>query len=100
MRCIDVFAGVGGMHMAAARAGFRCVWACEADEECRDVYRENHGIQPHSDVAGVDPDEVPDHELCLAGLPCQAYSAAGLGRGIADPRAAVAPLPALDHRPD
>lgn len=89
MRCVDVFAGVGGMHMAAARAGIQCVWACEADPDCRDVYLANHGILPDADIAGVDPDEVPDHGLCLAGLPCQSYSISGLGRGVADPRAHV-----------
>lgn len=77
------------MHMAAVRAGLECVWACEADEECRDVYLDNHGILPHEDIAGVDPGDVPDHELCLAGLPCQSYSIAGLGRGVSDPRAGV-----------
>jgi len=89
MKAIDVFAGVGGMHLAADRAGFSCVWACEADADSRDVYAANHGIVPHPDIAGVDPDGVPDHELCLAGLPCQAYSVAGRGRGLDDSRANV-----------
>lgn len=89
MKAIDVFAGVGGMHLAAGQAGFECRWACEADPDCRDVYAANHGIDPHPDIAGVDPDEVPDHELCFAGLPCQAYSVAGRGRGLDDGRSHV-----------
>lgn len=89
MRCIDVFAGIGGLHLAAARAGFECLWACEADPECRDVYLANHGILPQPDIAGVVPDQVPDYELCLASPPCQSYSVAGHGRGLADGRAHV-----------
>src|SRR4051794_34148116 len=77
------------MHLAATRAGFECVWACEADDECRDVYLANHGILPNPDIVGVAPDEVPGHELCLAGLPCQSYSVAGHGRGLGDGRAHV-----------
>lgn len=89
MKAIDVFAGVGGCHLAAVQAGFEVRWACEADPDCRDVYATNHGIDPHPDIAGVDPGEVPDHQLCLAGLPCQAYSKAGHGRCLDDSRANV-----------
>lgn len=89
MKAIDVFAGVGGMHLAARQAGFEVPWACEADAGCRDVYAANHGIDPHPDIAGVDPAGVPAHQLCLAGLPCQAYSVAGRGRGLKDSRADV-----------
>jgi DNA (cytosine-5)-methyltransferase 1 len=89
MKAIDVFAGVGGMHMAARQAGFEVPWACEADPDCRDVYAANHGFTPHPDIAGVDPGEVPDHQLCLAGLPCTPYSVAGRGRGLDDGRANV-----------
>lgn len=89
MTAIDVFAGVGGCHLAAVQAGFDVRWACEADPDSRDVYESNHGIDPHPDIAGVDPDEVPNHQLCLAGLPCQSYSKAGHGRCLNDPRANV-----------
>ena len=89
MVAVDVFAGVGGCHLAAAAAGFDVRWACEADPDSRDVYESNHGIIPHPDIAGVDPDEVPDHELCLAGMPCTPYSVAGRGRGLDDGRANV-----------
>jgi DNA (cytosine-5)-methyltransferase 1 len=53
------------------------VFACEIDKELREVYRRNFGIKPRGDIRGVNPEEVPAHDLLCAGFPCQPFSKAG-----------------------
>lgn len=88
-RMADLCCGLGGMTLAFSRAGYPCVFACDSDEAPCDVYEANHGFQPAGDLAGIDPDRVPDHEVCVAGLPCQPHSAAGLQQGLDDSRSHV-----------
>lgn len=76
-RFIDLFAGLGGFHQAAARLEGKCVFASEIDEDLRIVYQKNFGIVPHGDIRTVNPNEVPPHELLCAGFPCQPFSKAG-----------------------
>jgi DNA (cytosine-5)-methyltransferase 1 len=76
-RFIDLFAGLGGFHMALGRMGGSCVFAAEWKEHLRDLYLVNHGLYPVGDITEVDPAGVPDHDMLTAGFPCQPFSKAG-----------------------
>src|SRR4051812_35208491 len=73
----DLFAGLGGFHLAAKDLGGECVFACEIDEKLRQLYFQNFGISPVSDVRTVDLLDIPPHDLLCAGFPCQPFSKAG-----------------------
>lgn len=76
-RFIDLFAGLGGFHLALERLGGECVFAAEWKEHLRDLYKINHGLYPVGDITQVDPVVVPDHDVLTAGFPCQPFSKAG-----------------------
>lgn len=76
-RFIDLFAGLGGFHLALERLGGGCVFAAEWKEHLRDLYLANFGLRPEGDIRQVLPDTVPDHEVLTAGFPCQPFSKAG-----------------------
>ena len=82
----DLFCGIGGFHVAAARLGMRCVFACDIDAEARRAYRQNFDKEPAGDITEIPPDSVPDHDVLLAGFPCQPFSIIGAMRGFADHR--------------
>lgn len=74
---IDLFAGLGGFHLALERLGGTCVYAAEWKENLRDLYERNFGIRPEGDITLVNPRLVPDHDVLAAGFPCQPFSKAG-----------------------
>ena len=76
-RFIDLFAGLGGFHLALQRMGGSCVFAAEWKQNLRDLYKINHGIYPVGDITLVEPSKVPDHDILTAGFPCQPFSKAG-----------------------
>lgn len=76
-RFADLFAGLGGFHVALARLGGECVYAAEWKEHLRDLYEENFGLRPDGDISLVHPMDVPDHQVLTAGFPCQPFSKAG-----------------------
>lgn len=76
-RFIDLFAGLGGFHLALQRMGGSCVFAAEWKQNLRDLYKVNHGIYPVGDITLVEPSKVPDHDILTAGFPCQPFSKAG-----------------------
>lgn len=82
MRFVDLFAGLGGFHLALEGLGHRCVMASEIDAGLAELYERNHGIKPVGDLRSVSPQDVPEHEVLCAGFPCQPFSKAGeqLGR--------------------
>jgi DNA (cytosine-5)-methyltransferase 1 len=82
----DMFCGIGGVHLAAARLGMNCVFACDIDAEARRAYQQNFHIVPAGDITEIDPGSVPDHEILLAGFPCQPPSIIGEMRGFDDSR--------------
>lgn len=77
---IDLFAGIGGMHLAFSRAGGRCVYASEWDKYCKIQYRQNFGVEPEGDITKVDAADIPDHDVLVAGFPCQPFSIAGVSK--------------------
>ncbi len=82
----DLFCGIGGFHIAATQLGMQCVFACDIDDEVRRAYRHNFGIEPAGDITKIPPDSIPDHDVLLAGFPCQPFSIIGDMRGFDDAR--------------
>lgn len=86
---IDLFAGLGGFHVALEGLGGKCVFACEIDPDCRQVYRDNFGLDPYPDIRPLTEGEkvaLPDHDVLCAGFPCQPFSKSGFQRGIHETR--------------
>lgn len=83
---IDMFCGIGGFHQAASSLGMKCVFASDIDEECRNAYERNYGIRPVGDISRINPASIPDHDILLAGFPCQPFSIIGNRAGFSDVR--------------
>lgn len=81
---IDLFAGLGGFHLAANGLGGRCVFSSEINASLHDVYEENYGIRPFGDLRTINAEHIPDHDLLCAGFPCQPFSKAGGQKGWRD----------------
>ena len=76
MKFIDLFAGLGGFHLALKRLGHECVFACEKDEKLRALYKKNFDFKPEGDITDIDPCSIRDHDILCAGFPCQPFSKA------------------------
>ncbi|WP_144160816.1 DNA (cytosine-5-)-methyltransferase [Paraburkholderia sp. BCC1885] len=76
-RFVDLFAGLGGFHLALERLGGSCVFAAEWQEHLRDLYEVNFGLRPEGDITKISPKDVPVHDVLTAGFPCQPFSKAG-----------------------
>ena len=76
LRFVDLFAGLGGFHLALTNLGHRCVLACEIDETLRGTYYKNFGIRPSGDIRQLDVTTIPEHDILCAGFPCQPFSKA------------------------
>jgi DNA (cytosine-5)-methyltransferase 1 len=84
-RFIDLFAGVGGFHLALSRQGGECVFASELKETLRRLYQINFPDVPiQGDITKIDVDSIPPHDVLCAGFPCQPFSQAGKKQGFSD----------------
>ncbi|MBI5412075.1 DNA cytosine methyltransferase [Candidatus Peregrinibacteria bacterium] len=83
---IDLFAGIGGIRIPFEESGGRCVFSSEWDKFSQKTYQENFGEMPHGDITKINPDDIPAHDLLLAGFPCQPFSQAGFKKGFEDTR--------------
>ena len=82
----DLFCGVGGFHLAAASLGLECVFASDIDKDACQIYERNFGVKPAGDIVDIRADQIPDHDILFAGLPCQPFSIIGKRNGFADAR--------------
>jgi len=83
---IDLFAGIGGFHIAMQQLGGECVFAAEIDDDAISTYKSNFDIDARCDVTKVNPNEIPKFDVLCAGFPCQAFSKAGQQKGFSDTR--------------
>lgn len=83
---IDLFAGIGGLRLPFQNLGGNCVFSSEWDKFAKKTYASNFGELPHGDITKIAAKDVPDHDVLLAGFPCQAFSKAGLKSGFLDTR--------------
>jgi DNA (cytosine-5)-methyltransferase 1 len=77
LKFIDLFAGLGGFHLALQHLGHKCVFASELIPELRDLYNENYNMPCAGDINEVNIQEIPPHDVLCAGFPCQPFSQAG-----------------------
>ena len=84
MRFIDLFAGMGGFHIALQDLGHTCVFASEVNEGLRELYKKNFGMECNGDINAVDIMTIPEHDIICAGFPCQPFSKAGKQNGLED----------------
>lgn len=82
MRFVDLFAGLGGFHLALRRLEHDCVFACELDPVLRSLYEANFGVPCSGDIRSIRIDDVPEHDILCAGFPCQPFSKAGSQEGL------------------
>ena len=89
---IDLFAGIGGFHLALRSVGGRCVFSSEWNAASKSTYLDNFGKYPFGDIKQFTDSEkfsigdLPNHNILAGGFPCQAFSQAGLQRGFEDAR--------------
>lgn len=81
-RFIDLFAGIGGIRAAFEGIGGQCVFTSEWDSYAQKTYAENFqdGHLIAGDITRVEAGDVPDHDVLLAGFPCQPFSIAGVSK--------------------
>lgn len=80
-RFVDIFAGIGAFRLAFEQAGGECVFTSEWDEYALKTYKANFNTANHAlvgDITKVDAESIPDHDVLLAGFPCQPFSIAGV----------------------
>jgi DNA (cytosine-5)-methyltransferase 1 len=86
IRFIDLFAGIGGVRIPFDELGYKNVFSSEIDPAACKTYELNFGDKPFGDITKINEREVPQHDLLLAGFPCQAFSIMGKKLGFADTR--------------
>jgi len=95
LKFIDLFAGIGGFHIAFHNAGAECVFVSEWDGPAQKTYRHNlYKISPEmfdsgnfiGDITKVKTKDIPDFDILTAGFPCQPFSQAGFKKGFSETR--------------
>lgn len=86
MKCASFFAGVGGIDLAFANAGFPTIYANELDGKAAKTFSLNNPnvFMDNRSIVDVKNEGIPDFDIMLAGFPCQAFSIAGLRKGFDD----------------
>ena len=89
LKFIDLFAGLGGFHVALDNLGMECVFASELDKTLREIYTNNFfkdytNPPVRGDVHEIEAAHIPTHDFLCAGFPCQPFSQAGKRQGLSD----------------
>lgn len=92
VRFIDLFCGIGGFRHAIEGVAKKivvqveCVLSSDIDPDCQKAYEANFGELPAGDIHAIEASSIPDHDILLAGFPCQPFSIIGHRKGFEDAR--------------
>lgn len=86
LKFIDLFAGVGGFHIALEELGHECVFASEKRINLAELYEKNFDIEVNRDITKIEVYDIPSFDILCAGFPCQPFSKAGKRDGLLDER--------------
>lgn len=86
MKIIDLFCGIGGIRLPFDELGYTTVFSSEIDQFASKSYQANYNHIPVGDITQISETDIPEHDILLAGFPCQAFSVMGKGHGFADIR--------------
>jgi DNA (cytosine-5)-methyltransferase 1 len=92
IRFIDLFCGIGGFRYAIEKVAEKigvnaeCVLSSDIDQDCQKAYEANFGEKPSGDIHQIAVESIPDHDVLLAGFPCQPFSIIGHRKGFEDAR--------------
>ncbi|MBQ3496206.1 MAG: DNA (cytosine-5-)-methyltransferase [Clostridia bacterium] len=83
---IDLFCGIGGFHQAMSKLGGDCVFACDINEKCQEVYLMNYNRDKRFTLEGdiikaIVEKKIPEFDVLCGGFPCQTFSKAGKRNG-------------------
>lgn len=81
LKFIDLFAGIGGIRKGFEDKSTKCVFSSEWDKYASKTYEANYGEKPHGDITKIDEKDIPNHDVLLAGFPCQPFSNIGKREG-------------------
>lgn len=83
IKFIDLFAGIGGIRKGFEDKNTECVFSSEWDKYAAQTYEANYGEKPYGDITKINEKDIPDHDILLAGFPCQPFSNIGKRQGFA-----------------
>lgn len=92
IRFIDLFCGLGGFRVAVQQVCQKkaiksdCVFSCDIDKDAQGIYQVNFDEQPQGDITEILADNIPNHDILMAGFPCQPFSICGDLKGFEDTR--------------
>ncbi|TRU95645.1 MAG: DNA (cytosine-5-)-methyltransferase, partial [Microcystis wesenbergii Mw_QC_S_20081001_S30D] len=92
IRFIDLFCGLGGFRVAIEQVcrqknlASDCVFSCDIDKDAQAIYHANFGDKPQGDITEIAALDIPEHDILMAGFPCQPFSICGDLKGFEDTR--------------
>lgn len=91
LKFIDFCAGIGGGRVGLESLGMQCVGFSEIDKKSEKTYKDffGEGEVNYGDLMRINPDDLPEFDVMIAGFPCQTFSVIGRRSGMSDPRGQI-----------